>query len=59
MANVNTVNNVIEQIDDLRHNCRNRQLRQQAADAAGAHILTGLFCTALCHKIRLLHESFL
>ena len=38
VTNVNSVNNVVQQIDDLRYDRGQSQLHHPAAHAAGAHI---------------------
>ena len=47
VADVDTVHDVIQQVDDLGHHGRDHQLEQQLFDAAGAHI--SLFFLCLCH----------
>ena len=44
VADVDPVNDVVEQVDDLSHQCGNRHLHHQFFDAAGSHVL---FC---CHR---------
>ena len=50
MADIDPVNNIVEQIDDLRHHRRDRQLRQQFADAVFSHIRFRLFRVILFHE---------
>ena len=42
MADVNTVHDVVQQVDHLSHNGGDHELEQQFFDIAAPHILSGL-----------------